>query len=629
MNDVVVAGKPNAVEYIRVSTEYQRYSLENQQSGIAEFAQKMGYNIIGTYADNGRSGLTAKDRAGLINLLHDVTDPERRFSIILVLDVSRWGRFQDVDQHAAYEFICREMGVRIEYAAEVFANDDSAATSILKHMKRVMAGEYSRELSGKISAAQLRCAAKGFKQGGMVGYGFRRLVVSADGKPKAVLNLGEVKVLASDRVVIIPGPNEEIIILRRIFKMFAVDRVSMEAIARTLNLEGVPTGTGLPWNGLKIKGILTNTLVVGVYSFNKKSSRLKTPTIKNPESMWIKVKVGKPLVSQKIYDKAQAIFRNDSQRHEFSRVKMLAGLSKLLKEKGRLSTAIIAACPDVPGPDTYSRHFGGLDRAYELVGYKPDRPQQSKAFFRRPCKTKWARHELLDALRRLLLEKGELSVKLVYECHYTASPVTYHTRFGSLQNAYREIGYTPNKAQPGHKSYWALHRQEALDGLSALHERHGYISQSIVNTDRSLPGAHWYRTHFGSFSEACNAAGIHQSIPELISDARCRVMKLFLNGSQQANTHVKHPLQDLPDADLIAGVRRIFQTYGYVNGRLINEDPELPSIRGIYRRYASLKHLYAKAGVSGKAPARARRAQYMHSFSAEGTEWPRDCEPVA
>ena len=628
MNDLIVAGRPNAVEYIRVSTEYQRYSLENQQKAIAEFAQKMGYNIVDTYADSGRSGLTTKDRAGLINLLHDVTNPQRRFSIILVLDVSRWGRFQDVDQHAAYEFICREMGVRIEYAAEIFANDDSAATSILKHMKRIMAGEYSRELSGKISAAQLRCAAKGFKQGGMLGYGFRRLVISSDGNPKAILKLGEVKLLASDRVVVVPGPREEIDVVRRIFNMFAIERISMEAISRTLNLEGVPTGTGAPWNGLKIKGILTNSLAVGIYSYNKKSSRLKTPSIRNPESMWIKVKVGKPLVSQKIYNKAQAIFQGESQRHEFSRAKMLASLSRLLKEKGRLSTAIIAACSYVPGPDTYTRHFGGLDRAYELVGYKPDRPQQSKAFFRRPCKTKWGRDELLDALRHLLLEKGELSVKLIYECYYTASPVTYHTRFGSLQNAYREIGYVPTKAQPGHKSYWALHRQEALDALKALYNRHGYISQSIVNADGSVPGTDWFRRHFGRFSDACNAAGIHQSIPEIISESRCRVMKLFLTGSQEANTHVKHPHQDLPDAELIAGVRRIFQEHGYVNGRLINADPGLPSIRGIYRRYASLRHLYAKAGVKGRAPARTRHEHYMQTSFAERTEWPFESEPV-
>jgi hypothetical protein len=240
-----------------------------------------------------------------------------------------------------------------------------------------------------------------------------------------------------------------------------------------------------------------------------------------------------------------------------------------------------------------------------------------------------ARMEIITGGGRRRRWSDEDKLQVLEEAAQPGARLTYHTSFGSLQNAYREIGYVPSKAQPGHLSYWALHRQEALDALKALHSRHGYISQSIVNTDGSLPGAHWFRKHFGSFSAACSAAEINQSIPELISDSRFRIMNLFLRGKQEANTHVKHPYQDLSDADLIAGVKRIYEKYGYVNGRLINEGPGLPSIRGIYRRYASLKHLYAKAGVSRRAPEKTRHDQYVQAISGERTEWPRDCEPLA
>jgi hypothetical protein len=68
----------------------------------------------------------------------------------LVLDVSRWGRFQDVDESAYYEFLCRQSGVRVQYCAESFVNDLSPYSNLVKAIKRMMAAEYSRELGVKV-----------------------------------------------------------------------------------------------------------------------------------------------------------------------------------------------------------------------------------------------------------------------------------------------------------------------------------------------------------------------------------------------------------------------------------------------------------------------------------------------
>lgn len=45
-----------------------------------------------------------------------------------------------------YEFICREVGIAVHYCAEQFENDGSLSATIIKSMKRAVAGEYSREL---------------------------------------------------------------------------------------------------------------------------------------------------------------------------------------------------------------------------------------------------------------------------------------------------------------------------------------------------------------------------------------------------------------------------------------------------------------------------------------------------
>jgi len=197
-----------AAQYLRMSTEHQNYSLEHQAAAIALYAAERGFEIVETYADPGRSGVRLAGRDALKRLLADVVSPRPPFAVVLVYDVSRWGRFQDPDESAHYEFICRSAGVRVEYCAELFENDNSTASAIIKHLKRVMAAEYSRDLSVKIAAAQHRLAGYGFWQGGPPGYGLRRQVVDEAGRPGQVMAPGEAKAVHKHRVRLVAGARD-------------------------------------------------------------------------------------------------------------------------------------------------------------------------------------------------------------------------------------------------------------------------------------------------------------------------------------------------------------------------------------------------------------------------------------
>lgn len=194
-------------QYLRMSTEHQQYSLENQCTMIQEYAKALGFEIVRTYSDVARSGVVLKRRLGLRQLLQDVVaSGASAYKAVLVYDVSRWGRFQDTDESAHYEFLCKSAGVPVHYCAEAFANDGSLPSLIMKALKRTMAGEYSRELGVKVLAGQRRLARLGFKQGGVPGYGLRRKLISGDGAPKQLLASGERKSIATDRVILVPGP---------------------------------------------------------------------------------------------------------------------------------------------------------------------------------------------------------------------------------------------------------------------------------------------------------------------------------------------------------------------------------------------------------------------------------------
>jgi DNA invertase Pin-like site-specific DNA recombinase len=87
---------------------------------IAAYAARRHITIVRTYADPGRSGLRIDGRDGLQDLIRDVQLGRVDFNCVLVYDITRWGRFQDVDESAYYEFICKRAGVRVEYCADDF-----------------------------------------------------------------------------------------------------------------------------------------------------------------------------------------------------------------------------------------------------------------------------------------------------------------------------------------------------------------------------------------------------------------------------------------------------------------------------------------------------------------------------
>jgi DNA invertase Pin-like site-specific DNA recombinase len=179
-----------AAQYLRMSTDMQRYSIENQSEAIGLYAARRGLTIVRSYEDAGRSGLRLDGRAALQTLLSEVRSGRADFRTILVYDVSRWGRFQDSDESAYYEFLCKEAGVKVEYCAEQFENDGSLTATVLKNIKRAMAGEFSRELSTKVFAGQSRIVASGFHIGSTPGYGLRRHLLDVHGNRKMELAFG-------------------------------------------------------------------------------------------------------------------------------------------------------------------------------------------------------------------------------------------------------------------------------------------------------------------------------------------------------------------------------------------------------------------------------------------------------
>ena len=393
-----------AAQYVRMSDEAQEYSIDNQKAAIQEYAVRHGFVIVKTYADPGKSGVVATHRKGLSDLLHDVVGGNSPFRAILVYDVSRWGRFQNSDEAAHYEFLCVSSGIPLHYCAEPFANDGTAISTLFKALKRSMAAEYSRELSEKEFRGKSRIAKLGFWVGGNPAYGYRRLMLSANGIRRQVLERGEQKSLKTDRVVLVPGPVEEVECVHSIFSM-ALQGESCRSIACDLNRRG-STHFGRQWLHGAVYQILKNPMYAGHGVWNRTTTRMRSSRRSVPIQEWIaKSGAFQPIVDQQIFDRVQVSLRR---RFLLSRTRViLKKVRWLLKTKGHLSRAILQGIPGLPSSASIRRTFGSYRKLYQKVGYQLSAFQELRSV--RLNNSIRLRRELVEMIRTLFPDNVVIS----------------------------------------------------------------------------------------------------------------------------------------------------------------------------------------------------------------------------
>jgi DNA invertase Pin-like site-specific DNA recombinase len=522
-----------------MSTEHQRYSLENQAAAIAAYASDRGYEINRTYFDPGKSGLTLRERKGLQALLADALSANREFDAILVLDVSRWGRFQDPDQSAHYEYLCREAGVQVLYCGEPFENDGSAVSTLVKQLKRLMAAEYSRELSVKIGRARYQQAQMGFHQGGTRVYGVRRLVVDSLGRPRFLLERGARKALTTDRVVLVPGAPEQLAVIRTIFRRFVRDGRGLSTIGGELNARGVCAERGQPWNAHLVRAVLTHELMIGNYVFGRRRQQLKGRGQPNPPEQWVRVKVMDPIIPAATFQAAQRRLAS-GEREKADRRVLAAGLKRLLRTEGRLSQTLIDACPYLPCAFTFRRRFGSLAAAYRAVGYRQPRTRWSP-----DGRAAATSEELLDLLRATYRRNGYITGRVIDDDPGAPSSQLISKRFGGLLQAYA-LAELPSDLQALQQAGYrrsvvrgtaavvtgalkrrkvpapAFDRQEMVESLRRIQARRGYVTASLIAAEPRCASPSAFIRYFGSLYRAYELAGLECDPARLRGAARRR-----------------------------------------------------------------------------------------------------------
>jgi DNA invertase Pin-like site-specific DNA recombinase len=568
-----------AAQYVRMSTDHQNYSPVNQADANETYAKRRGIEIVVTYYDPGISGLHIKGRDALKQLIDDVQSKNRLFDVVLVYDISRWGRFQDIDESAYYEYICRRAGVAVCYCAEPFENDGSALAAIAKGIKRLAAAEYSRELSVKVFNAQRRLVELGYHQGGQVGYGLRRLLLSEKGVPKGELKPGEIKNIFTDRILVIPGSSQEIAVVRWIFDSFVRRGKGESEIAKSLNERNIKCLNDRIWTGEKIHRVLVNERYIGNNVWNRSSVKLKGVRVENEPDKWVRADGAfQAIVSRAQFDAARRKIRE--RLRDRSKDEKLEPLRRLFKKHGYLSVELINKTPGVPVASTYARWFGSLPNVYKLVGFDERSklwPQNIPLSNRR-----LAPAEMLEMLRQVWKKYGYLTLNLIDRCHEIPCASSYQRYFGKVSKAYDSIGYAntaPRSWRPRNAKRITRHLsdEEMLQKLRQLLHLHGHLQRTIIDEDDSTPSATAYKNRFGSLALAYKRIGFRPGARTFSSPREIK---------QRRTNH-----------ELLEGLNRLLREHGRLSRDIIDSG-ETGGTNAYVRRFGSLTEAYKLIGYT-------------------------------
>lgn len=247
----------DAIGYLRVSTEDQarddKTSLADQECAIAAKAVELGVTIGRPFRDEGVSGRTAHRRPGFMEMFRFCEANQRPLrdpGYVVMLNISRFGRFEDPDEFAYWRVQFKNLGWLMRFV-EGDESDDPVVGSLVRAVQGTQASAYSINLSTNVRRGVRGTAEQGYWRV-EAPFGYRRRV-DTNGTPGRILELGERKA-ENERVRLHPGPEAEQTLVRFIFEQYAAGAYSLGALAREMQQQAPVR----KWSKQSIRLILAN-----------------------------------------------------------------------------------------------------------------------------------------------------------------------------------------------------------------------------------------------------------------------------------------------------------------------------------------------------------------------------------
>lgn len=303
MSRIIDLAGMSAIGYTRVSTEEQarekQTSLADQRAAVAVLAEKLGVTIGHVFEDAGASGAW-DDRPAFAALIASCKASPRRRShpaLVLVLNDSRWGRFDDPEDST---FFRREIG-RIGWHVR-FAEQDEITDPMLRSVFRAItqgqATQYRTTLKANVLRGCRGQAEQGYWQA-KAPFGYLRCVVYPPGRERSLDN--HVPKATDEKLVLIPHA-EEAPIVREIFNRYVQGGESLASLLEWAS-RAYPSRD---WSRAAMLRLLTNPAYIGDIVWGRMAVEPGRRTTRSASEWYGKRDAHPALVSRDVFAAAQA-----------------------------------------------------------------------------------------------------------------------------------------------------------------------------------------------------------------------------------------------------------------------------------------------------------------------------------
>ncbi|MEM0926437.1 MAG: recombinase family protein [Planctomycetota bacterium] len=285
-----------AVGYVRMSTDKQETSPEQQRAEIQSFAEANNYRIDRWYEDLGVCGDRTDKRLQFQQMIS--AGSEGKFTAILCWNQDRFGRF-DAIEAGRWIHPLREAGVHLATVTDGVIDWHSMAGRITYNVVQEGKHQFLRDLSANVSRAMNSMASAGLWVTGTPPVGY---IVDEDRR----LQL---------------GADEDVVLVRELFRRY-VDGESLRQLSKWLSDQGIKSPKGKAWTSTGIAGVLKNERYLGYMVYNQRTSskyrdetnpkgRIKTL----PRSEWTIVEnTHPPIIDRETFDAAQELLKSNTRK---------------------------------------------------------------------------------------------------------------------------------------------------------------------------------------------------------------------------------------------------------------------------------------------------------------------------
>jgi DNA invertase Pin-like site-specific DNA recombinase len=275
-----------AVGYLRMSTDRQETSPEQQRAEIEKYAAKHGYQVMRWYQDLGISGDRTDKRLQFQQMIADAADG--RFKAILCWDQDRFGRFDSLES-GYWIHPLRGQGVQLVTCTDGPVDWNSFAGRMLYGMKQEGKHQYLVDLSNNVTRRMNQLATTGRWVCGALPLGY-----ALDEQKRIVL-----------------GKPEDVEFIQMLFREYLAGATTRQ-LCTLAKSKGYISSKGKPWSVAGITALLKKPMYAGTFTYGMRQFSKYQPRTSSGSGQfrareeWITIPNNHPaIVTQQQFDAVQ------------------------------------------------------------------------------------------------------------------------------------------------------------------------------------------------------------------------------------------------------------------------------------------------------------------------------------